>query len=245
MDNLILIKYEVQRLIKSKKYFYMILMLVVTTSDILMRLVIDGFYGTAPFSKWSYSSFLTIICPILTIILILLCTKIFSEKEKRAEELIFSLPITSKKYYFIKEAAVLIIFIITLLIPITMSFVYYSYIFQYTEFLNFAEPAVLFIIPGSLFVFGLSVLIGRKSNKLLYGLIPFVFAAGMINFTGMPVWIDIFGNDYLSEYGFLFVIESNLSEVPFTMTGSFIYSRIFLSILGCIMIMLSIREKKS
>ena len=70
MNNLTVIKYEIQKLVFTKKYFYMILVLAVWTTDVLLRLVINGFYSTAPFSKWSYSEFMTLVCPIFSIIII-------------------------------------------------------------------------------------------------------------------------------------------------------------------------------
>ena len=244
MINLTLLKYEMKRLIFTKKYFYMILMLSIWTADMLIRLVIDGFYYTAPFSKWSYSEFITLFIPILFIILILLCTSIFSEKEKAVKNIICSAPISEEKYYMMKGISVFAVFLLTTAVPIIISFIYYAYLFEYTEYKNFIFPMILFLIPSSIFIFGLSIFVGKISNKVLYGLIPIVFILGGLNLTDIPVWLDIFGNNFLMEYGLKFILSYSSEEVPFVIPRYFIYSRVEFIILGILLFILACKYNK-
>ena len=165
MTNLVLLKYEMHRLILTKKYFYMILLLALWTIDVLMRLVINGFSSTAPFSQWSYTLFINLFAPILLVILILLCTSIFSEKEESVRNIIYSTPLSETKYYIMKGSAVALVFHHYCCIPIIISFVYYAFLFEYTEYLNFILPIVLFLIPTSIFIFGLSIALGKINSK--------------------------------------------------------------------------------
>lgn len=231
MINLILLKYELHMIMLTKKYFYMVLLLSIWTIDVLMRLVITGFSSTAPFSEWSYTFFITLFSPILLIILILLCVSIFSEKEKSVRNIIFSAPLSETKYYIIKGLAIALVFIITAAIPIIISFAYYAFLFEYTEFLNFILPIVLFLIPASIFIFGLSIALGKINVKLLYALIPLTFVLGTISLRILPVWLDVFGNDYLEECAIDFY-NSNIEIIPYNISSYFIYSRLIFTALG-------------
>ena len=244
MTNIILLKYEIRRLIFTKKYFYMILLLTIWTMDVLMRLIINGFYYTAPFSQWSYSEFITLISPILLIILILLCTNIFSEKEISVKNIIYSTPISQEKYYIMKGGAVFIVFFLTTVLPIIISFVYYAFLFEYTEYKYFIFPIILFIIPTSIFIFGFSIFIGKINNKLLYGLIPITIIIGCLNLRPLPVWMDVFGNNFLQDYALQLVLSSNSDEVPFIIPNNFIYSRLIFTALGILLFVFACKYKK-
>ena len=244
MINLILLKYEIRRLIFTKKYFYMILLLTVWTIDVLMRLIINGFYYTAPFSQWSYSEFINLFSPILFIILILLCTGIFSESEKSVKNIIYSTPILESKYYIMKGSGVFIVFIITTVIPITISFVYYAFLFEYTEYQYFILPILLFIIPTSIFIFGISIFLGKINNKLLYALIPFTFIMGALNLRSLPVWIDVFGNNFVQDYGLHFIMGSDSDVVPYIIPNDFLCSRLVFVALGILLFIFACKPKK-
>ncbi|BCZ46802.1 hypothetical protein psyc5s11_28690 [Clostridium gelidum] len=244
MINLVLLKYEIRRLILTKKFFYMILILCVWTVDVLMRLVINGFYYTAPFSQWSYSEFINLFSPILFIILILLCTSIFSESEKSVKNIIYSTPISESKYYIMKGCGVFVVFIITTIIPIVISFVYYAFLFEYTEYQYFILPILLFIIPTSLFIFGLSIFLGKINNKLLYALIPFTFIMGALNLRYLPVWIDVFGNNFVQDYGLHFIMGSDSDVVPYIIPNDFLCSRLVLVALGILLFIFACKPKK-
>ena len=234
MTNSVLLKYEIYRIMLTKKYFYMILLLALWSIDVLMRLIITGFSSTAPFSEWSYTSFITLFNPILLVILILLCTSIFSEKEESVRNIIYSTPLSETKYYIMKGSAIALVFIITTVIPIIISFVYYAFLFEYTEYLNFILPIVLFLIPPCIFIFGLSIILGKINVKLLYALIPLTFVLGAINLRILPVWLDVFGNNYLQECAIDFY-NSNLEIIPYNIPSDFIYSRLIFAALGILL----------
>ncbi len=244
MINLVLLKYEMRRLIFTKKYFYMILLLTIWTVDMLMRLVINGFSDTAPFSQWSYTNFITLVSPILLIILILLCTSIFSEREKAIRNIIYSTPISEAKYYIMKGSAVALVFIITAVIPVIISFVYYAFLFEYTQYQYFIVPILLFIIPCSVFIFGFSIVLGKINGKLLYALIPLTFIMGCLGSRSLPVWLDLFGNNFLQGYG-LFILTSNSEVVPYIIPSNFIYSRLVFVVLGILLFIFSCKHKRN
>jgi len=240
LNSISLIRHETKRLVFNKKFLYMILLLGLYTSDILLRLVIYGEYGTAPFSKWSYSSFITMISPMLMIILILLCTSVFSEKEIKAKKIIYSTPITQVKYYIIKASSIFTAYMSAALIPIIVSFIYYGIFFKFYNYSSFIKPIIYFLIPSSILFLGVSMLIGRISLKLLYALIPFAFLNGL-NFR-FPVWIDLFGNNFLLDYGSIAWRNNFTGTIPYNLPLDFILSRAVFICFGIILFMITCKK---
>ena len=235
MNNINLLKYEIRRIIMSKKYFYMILLVVTLTYDSLTRLITGGYYGTAPFSEWSYTFFIQLTSPLVISVMIFMMTNIFNEKELRARKILFSAPISQSKYYLLKIFSIIIMFIITALIPIIMSFVYYKILFNYNQFSTFIRPIVLFLIPSFIFFLGLSMALGKINIKLLYGLIPITFLLGTIDTTSiLPQWLDIFGAHFLRISTFAELFGREREVVPLNIPNSFAYSRLIFISLGII-----------
>ncbi|WP_026894687.1 hypothetical protein [Clostridiisalibacter paucivorans] len=232
MNNINLLKYEIRRIMYNKKYFYMILILSLLTIDILMRLIISGTYNTAPFSRWSYSEFIALITPLLLVILVLLCISVFDEREMAVRKVISATLFSQIEYYFLKGISIGLVFILTALIPIIMSFIYYGVLFNYYDFTVFIKPILLFLLPPFIFVLGIAMVMGKINVKLLYFMIPVIYFSCAMNF-GFPIWIDICGNNFISSHGlYLQVNFFNNGEIPYNMPLNFIYSRIILIISG-------------
>lgn len=233
MNSINIIKHEIRRLVFNKKYFYMTLILALFTSDILLRLVIHGEYGTAPFSKWSYSSFIAMISPMLMIILVLLCTSVFSEKEMKIRKIIYSTPITQMRYYIVKAASIYIAFILATLVPIIMSLIYYGILFKFYDYSTFIKPILFFLLPISILALGGCMFIGKLSIKLLYALIPFSFLNGLN--LGFPVWVDLYGNNFLLDHGFRLWRNNITGFIPYDLPWNFMISRLLFICFGIIL----------
>lgn len=237
MNNINLLKYEIKRTIISKKYLYMILILMAFTYDSLTRLVMGGYYGTAPFSEWTYTFFIQLVSPLIMSIMIFIITNIFNEKELRARKILFSAPIPQSKYYMLKIVGLAVTFILTALVPIIMSFIYYKILFDFSQFLNFGKYIICFFVPTFIFLLGVSMVIGKISSKLLYGLIPIVFLLGTINTRSiLPLWLDIFGQHFFDISTFGELIGRKSQVVLFNLSNHFIYSRFIFIFLGVILL---------
>lgn len=240
-DLLKALKYEVMRLAYNKKYFYMLLIESLFASHILMSFVSVGKDGTAPFSQWTYSEFLTSIGPLLSIILVLLCMSVFSEKEIAVRKIIFSTPLSESKYYLLKASAITAVLVFTASVPILLSFAYYAYYFNFYAYAEFLLPILLFLLPSQIFVLGLALVAGRINSRLLYLLIPVLFM-GFLDM-GFPVWFDLFGNNFLSLSlrRSLGVFEG---PIPYTLPEEFLYSRLILIFAGVSLLALACRGHK-
>lgn len=238
-------RYELRRLMYNKKYFYMSLILCINTIDTLMRNIIEGTYSTAPFSKWSYSDFIGVTTPFLLIILIFLCITVFDEKEEAMKRIIFATPFSKRKYYFLKASSIGVVFLITALIPIVISFVYYIKLFDYYDFGEFIKPILLFLLPPFIFILGLSMALGKINVKLLYIMVPMIYFTCGLNL-GFPVWMDLCGNNFILEYGLYLSVESfSGGNIPYDIPSSFIYSRLVFAVLGVALFLMASRNNKT
>ncbi|WMM23575.1 hypothetical protein RBU61_11485 [Tissierella sp. MB52-C2] len=247
MNNINLLKYEIKRTIISKKYLYMILILMAFTYDSLTRLVIGGYYGTAPFSEWTYTFFVQLTSPLVMSIMIFMMTNIFNEKELRARKILFSAPIPQSKYYMLKIVGLVVTFILTVLVPIIMSFIYYKILFDFSQFINFGKYIIWFLIPTFIFLLGVGMVLGKTSSKLLYGLIPIAFLLGSINTRSiLPLWLDIFGQHFFEMSTFAELFGRTSQTISFNLSSDFIYSRLVFIFLGIILLMYTCfkREKE-
>lgn len=237
------LKYEVLRLAYNKKYFYMVLIESLFACYILVRFVSVGTDGTAPFSKWTYSEFLSLIGPFLSVILVLLCMSVFSEKEAAVRKIIFSAPLSETKYYLLKASAITAVFLFAASLPILLSFAYYAHYFNFYAYAEFVQPLLLFLLPSQVFVLGLALAAGRINSRLLYPLLPLVLFLGFFN-PRFPVWVDIFGNNFLSWplRWYLGVMEG---PIPYTLPVDFLYSRLIFLFMGVALLALACRVSKT
>lgn len=235
------LKYEVLRLAYNKKYFYMLLIESLFAFYVLMSVVSEGKDGTAPFSSWTYSEFLTLIGPLLSIILVLLCRSVFSEKEIAVRKIIFSAPLSESKYYLLKASAITAVFVFTASVPILLSFAYYAYYFNFYAYAEFLLPILSFLLPSQVLVLGLALVAGRINSRLLYLLLPVLFL-GFLDM-GFPVWFDLFGNNFLS-WPLRWSLGVFEGPIPYTLPGEFLYSRLILIFAGVSLLALACRGSK-
>jgi ABC-type multidrug transport system permease subunit len=239
-----LLGYEIKRIVWSKKYLYIVLLIAASAYDSLTRLITGGYMGTAPFSDWSYTLFLNLISPLLMVVMIFIISSTFNDKEMRARSIIFSSPITQTKYYMLKSFAVFVTFILASLVPIFMSFIYYKAMFGYSEFGSFIKLIFAFLFPTFIFFLGLSMLLGKINVKLIYGLVPVAFLMGALNLEIIPIWADIFGNNFFNMYSFSMLIGREMEFVPLKLPSSFIYTRLEFILLGLIFILYTCKKKE-
>lgn len=226
MNNLIALKYELKRLIITKKYFYMVLLLVLVTLDFLTRLLMDGSFGTAPFSEWSFTTYLSMFTPFLMIMLIVMSTHIFSEKEAKVRKILWTTALSQGKYYLLKAAALFTACLLAASVPIFTTFIYYGIVFKCTHYSIFIKPMLIFLLPPCVLFLGGTLLIGKINGKLMYLLVPAAFILAL-NFS-VPVWTDVYGNNFLYQYEMISWQDSLSGTLPYILPKDFLISRLVL-----------------
>jgi hypothetical protein len=205
----------------------------------------EGTMGTAPFSEWSFTSYLTLIMPFLMIMLILMCTNVFSEKEKKVRHIVWATPLAQGKYYSLKAIALFIAFIFVAMGPILTTFIYYGFVFKTTQYSIFIKPMLLFLLPTTLLFLGIILFLGKINGKLLYLFIPIAFVMAM-NFS-LPLWADLYGNNFMYHYEFFVAHENESGIIPYVLPNDFLISRILFVGVSMMMLLIvcKVKEKES
>ena len=224
MNDLKIIRYELKRLIFSKYYVFLLLITGLFAYYILSQKVILGTAYTAPFSNWSYTTFLCDMLPYFLVILLFFCTYVVSRKELRVRTLTLSTPLAVTRYYLFKAVAILSSVFFTVFLIIGLSFGFYALVFDYSCFAGFFTPIILFVIPPLFFVFGLGMLLGSLNEIFLYILIPLMFLFGNLSFP-LPIWLDLFGRVIPQTYPYSLQTGAD-GDIPFMLPPGFWQSRV-------------------
>jgi len=172
--------------------------------------------------------------------LMLLCTDIFSKNEQRVREITSCISLPQKKYIATKNLAIFISYLIILVCCILISLVFYKTTFNYTNFQSFLLPSLVILLPTFVFVLGMSMFLGSKSQILLYVWIPIVLLLSLIGFSSMP-FCDIFAKGYITYMPKVLPVDS-LGEPVFRLSLDFIMSRLILTLIGVVLYIYPFRK---
>ena len=222
--------YELRRLLFSKLYGGMLLICLFFGWQILYADTIQGVAHTAPFSPWSFGSYLAQMVPLLSLVLLLMLWYQFSGKAKKVMVLTNATSVEQKKYLLIKCGAVAASWLSLIFMVFLLGAGFLIYLFQDAVSLcDFIIPAFVILIPVLFFVlgFGLVVFYGNWGKSAAAKIVPFLFilvvVAVNLSFSGsLP---DVI---YFSSYP----ITLPVLEPGFTMTAMASISKILYSLLG-------------
>ncbi|MGX9758645.1 hypothetical protein ACWYRQ_20395 [Clostridioides difficile] len=230
MNNLKIMKYEMKRLLFSKVYLVLLLITGWFSYNVLKTKTIYGLNDTAPFSEWSYSSFLLDVNPFLLVIVLMFCTYIFSKKEEAVKTITMTTKIKPTTYFCLKSITVAVAYFITVTVVIAISFIFYNRVFQFNNFGQLVKPILLILIPSVLFVSGMGMFIGNINGNLLYVFIPIIFLI-----TNSGALSIISGKNIVNS-----ILESKVADtmgnLAFDIPQGFVISRIALGVIGTILI---------
>lgn len=242
MDSIKVLKYEIRRMAFSKVYLAITALVMLFAGYLLQTRVIFGTAYTAPFSQWSYASFLCDMHPLLLLSLTFFCAAIFSRKELLAKTILRATPRTDTWYYGIKGLAVLLVWLFSAFLPILYSLFFYARVFRFYHFERFIAPILLFLVPPALFVMGLAMLLGRLRGWLIYLLMPVVLLGSNLESGAFP-WLSPFGRAIATQYP-LSLQVNGAGEAAFTFPEGMVLSRIVFSLAGLVMFVLACRSEK-
>lgn len=241
MNTVMALGWELRRILLTRTYLYSLLLIILFSQNALGRLIIHGTYGSAPYSPVSYAQFLTLQNPLLLAVLMLWCAGVFSERERAVRRIVLSTPITNAGYLGIKTAAIATAFLLTAGLMVIGSLVFYGRQFGFFAFQGFAGPLTVFLLPPAVFVMGLSLAAGRLHPRLVHGLIPLIFFAGMMNMRLSP-WLDVAGNNFIGDYPRILMRTLGTGEMVYHLPGNFIASRVGLVLVGAALLLWAARR---
>lgn len=230
MNNLKIMRYEMKRLLFSKVYLVLLLITGWFSYNVLKTKTIYGLNDTAPFSEWSYSSFLLDVNPFLLVIVLMFCTYIFSKKEEAVKTITMTTKIKPTTYFCLKSITIAVAYLLTVTVVIAISFIFYNRVFQFNNFAQFVQPIFLILIPTVLFVLGVGMFIGNINGNLLYVFIPIIFLI-----TNSGALSIISGKNLVNS-----ILESKVADtmgnLAFDIPQGFVISRIALGVIGILLI---------
>lgn len=225
MNTIAIIGWELRRILLTRTYLYSLLLILLLSQNTLGRLIIDGTYGTAPYSPVSYAQYLVMLILPLLVVLMLWCASVFSEKERAVRRIVLSTPVTNAGYLALKTAALAAALLLTAGLMIAGSFVFYGWQFGFYAFHEFLHPLAVFLLPPAVFILGLSLAAGQLHPRLVYGLLPLVFCSG-VAYLGLPYWLDLCGNNFMTIYPKILMRTLGTGEMTYYLPAGFLISRV-------------------
>lgn len=242
MNTIAALGWELRRILLTRTYLYSLLLIMLLSQNILGRLIINGTYGAAPYSRVSYAQFLVMMnAPLLTV-LMLWCAGVFSEKERAVRRIVLSTPLSNASYLALKTAAIAAAFVLTAGLMIAGSFVFYGWQFGFYTFQEFLNPLAVFVLPSAIFILGLSLAAGQLHARLPYGLVPAIFLMGVLNLN-LPQWLDLSGNGYLFSYPKILMRTLGTGEMVYHLTTDFVVTRVVLALAGLALLFWAARRR--
>ena len=243
MNTLAAIGWELRRILLTRTYLYSLLLIMLVSQNFLGRLIIDGTYGSAPYSRVSYAQFLALMNTMLLTVLMLWCAGVFSEKERAVRRIVLSTPLTNAGYLGLKTAAIAAAFVLTAGLMVAGSFVFYGRQFGFYAFQEFLNPLAVFVLPAAIFILGLSLAAGQLHARLPYGLLPVVLFLGVLNLKRLPQWLDLSGNHYMFRYPSILMRTLGTGEMVYYLTTNFLITRVVLVLAGVALLFWAARHR--
>jgi hypothetical protein len=242
MNTLAALGWELRRILLTRTYLYSLLLIMLLSQNFLGRLTINGWYGSAPYSRVSYAEFLVLMNALLLTVLMLWCAAVFSEKERAVRRIVLSTPLTNGGYLGLKTAAIAAAFVLTAGLMVAGSFVFYGRQFGFYAFHEFLNPLAVFVLPPAIFILGVSLAAGQLHARLPYGLIPVVLFLGVLNLR-LPQWLDLSGNGYMFSYPSILMRTLGTGEMIYHLTGDFLVTRAVLVAAGVALLFWAARRR--
>jgi len=235
-----ILKYELRRLLLNKFFISLLAINGVFAWYTLASDTVAGIAFTAPFSPWSFGSYLSSVMPMITITVLFLLTFFHSKKEKQVKILTAATPVNAIRYMLIRNAAVTFGFFALSFLVVGMSFYFYVVYFDYWNFTAFIIPVIVTVIPCFVFIMGLGNCVGRIHPGFLYSLMLVTFA---MNFVHLPGEFSLFGGGYYANAP-LSLPTGMDGEPAFMLSAAFLVTRALYLVIGVVLLALSIRPKK-
>ena len=191
-----ILKYELRRLLLNKFFLGLLVINGLFAWYTLTSDIVAGVAYTAPFSPWSFSSYLASVMPMVILTVLFLLTFFHSKNEKQVAVLTSATPVDTVRYSLIRMAAVALGFLLLCALLIGMIMYFYAVYFEYWNYAAFIVPAIVTILPCFVFIIGVGNWVGRIHSGFLYALMLVSLA---MNFIQIPGEFDLFGGGYYTS----------------------------------------------
>lgn len=228
--------YELRRVLFSWLFLAMLVVNGMYAWYVLTSEIISGVAHTAPFSVWSYCTYIGEAMPMGMITVLLLLAGYYGKKQKQAEILLSAAPVTPAQHLVLRSLVLGVCFLVVCAVIMIAAAVFYISFFQYSDYAVFLLPACLLIIPCFSFMLGLGHLLGRLHQGFVYLLAGL---ASLIRLAAADYKWDLFCAGYFSGYP-LTLAPGESGEPGFYMQPAWVAFRILYFLLGMGFLFLSV-----
>lgn len=224
--------YEFRRLVCSRAYLLLLATTLAYCFSLLRSTVIFGTLYTAPFSPWTFCTYISSLSPLLFVLLLALCARQFSSAEYGAAAIISATPLPASTYKLLRYGAIACAFLIATILSIIVCLAFYGLVFDYTSFGTLLWCGILLLLPPSFLLFGAAMLLGDRKAVKVYILLAVVLIVGVFR-VPLPTYLDIMGSSV--------TLPLYMGEHEFAFTSAFIAGRIAFLAIGLVSIIISLR----
>lgn len=228
--------YQCRRLLGNKIFWGLFLVTAWYSRQTLLGETIRGVCSTAPFSPWSFGSYLALLCPFLVAAELFLLSFLTSREEQRVAVLTDASPISPRRYAIPRWGAVLTGTTLLSLLVLGMAGVFYIRFFHWANFGELLAPAAFALLPPLIFFLGAGWFLGCRFPALLYPLaaLPFLLA-----YLPIPPGLDPIGGGFFLTYP----LQLGMLDPAFSVPPTVLWVRVGYAALGFLLLALA-RKKR-
>lgn len=223
-----MMRYELRRTLLNRLFLGLLLVNGLSAWFLLSFVIIMGTAYTAPFSIWSYCTYLGRTLPIATVTILLLLSNYYSRKQKQVEVLTAATPVSPFCQIMVRTLTAGIGFCLIYFVAGLLARLFYVRFFQFHDFAPFILPSILLLLPCFIFFTGLGQLLGSLHRGLIYALMLIALAC-----CNIPSVFDFFGAAYFSAFPLTLPAGAD-GEPAFRIELSFIIVRVLYLFIGII-----------
>lgn len=224
--------YELRRLLLNRFFAALLIITLYFSWRTLQDETILGVANTAPFSPWSIGSYLTHVLPLLIITLLFFISFLFSPQEKHVSVLTNATPTNPARYLLTRLTAILFGFLLLASAVFLLGYGFLWRLFGNISFISQLPPAMYVLIPIPLFFLGLGAFIIQIHSGFGYALMLITLLLSQIG---------LLGSRFFQEYP----LTLGTLDPVFSVSGSFLLSRLALCAMGIILLILSLKRRLS
>ena len=190
--------YELRRIVSSKSFLGLGVVAFWYGWQILSTVTILGTAHTAPFSPWSFGSYLSRLLPLLCVALLFLIWNQCNAKARQVEELTNVAAQSPGNYWLVKCGAAVTAWLLLVLSLAVLGIGFLLALFGRDVLVSaYVIPALAAVLPPMILLFGTGLLAGSLHPSLLFGMMVLAFGLG---FLSPPDSLDLYSSTLFSRY---------------------------------------------
>lgn len=225
--------YELRRMLGSKLFWGLTAVIIWYAWQLLNGVTMLGVAGTAPFSPWSFGSYLTQLLPLLGVVLLLFIWKLCDKQARGVSELTDSMPVDHGKYQLTKYLTALAAWLMLALLLVVLGIVFLCRLFGgAVPVASLLLVSAVVLLPIAALLLGVGALAGGFRPLTLPIIMALTVAAGFL-----PG--DFYGEALFSEYP----LTLGVLDPAFSMPVSAVIGKLAVLIFGAVLLLLALGRR--